>query len=408
MVEVKLHDVGEGMTEGEITQYLVSVGDSVKVDQPLVEVQTDKVSAELPSPVAGTVKAIKAEVGEVVTVGTTVIVLEKAGSREEQQSGAGKQAQVKSDMRKEQTSFKMRIEKSRPAEGTGRVLATPYTRRIALENNIDIEQVKGTGPAGRVTDEDVYAYRDQKDSSVPEEPEQREKEQQVTDHLPAVYETSESNMIPYRGRRKQIGKKMSHSLKTIPHVTHFDEVDLTNLIRLRDELKEETGSAPGAAAFFIKALAIALKDYPVFNAVLHEEKEQIELKKEYNIGLAADTEDGLIVPVVHHTERLSIAEIHTEIKRVLNLAKENNLTKKELSGGTFTVSNVGPLGSIGATPVINEPETALIAFHKTKKMPVVRNDEIVIRSMMNLSMSFDHRGRWSCSSGVYEPLCTAH
>ncbi|TMW73075.1 dihydrolipoamide acetyltransferase family protein [Alteribacter natronophilus] len=390
MVEVKLHDVGEGMTEGEISQFLVNVGDSVSVDQPLVEVQTDKVSAELPSPVAGTVKEIKAEVGEVVSVGTTVIVLEKAGSTSGTEVKKS-EPQAKAEKSGEQTTFKMRIDKNRSAPSTNRVLATPYTRRLALENSIDIEEVKGTGPAGRVTDDDVLAFRDSGGLSDQPAPYSsvEDKSREAVQTAEATLE--ESEMIPYRGRRKQIGKKMTHSLKTIPHVTHFDEVDLTNLIALREEIKEEEGSAPGAAAFFAKALAMALKDYPVFNAILHEDKEQIELKKTYNIGFAADTEEGLIVPVVHGTERLSISRLDSEIKRVMKMAKENSLTKKELTGGTFTVSNVGPLGSTGATPVINEPETALIAFHKTKKMPVVRNDEIVIRSMMNLSMSFDHR-----------------
>ncbi|MBM7095927.1 2-oxo acid dehydrogenase subunit E2 [Bacillus sp. H-16] len=388
MVEVKLHDVGEGMTEGEITQYLVNVGDQVKIDQPLVEVQTDKVSAELPSPVAGTVKEILAEVGEVVTVGTTVIVLEKEGA-------AALPHESKASQEKEEpVSFTMKINKGRAERQSERVLATPYTRRIALENKVDIEQVSGTGPAGRVTDEDVIRFMKEGPTKTAEETSHEEAPQArepVSEKKEEAAPVRAGKTIPYRGRRKQIGKKMTHSLMTIPHVTHFDEVDVTNVMKLREELKAEGIKPVSVASFFIKALVFALKEYPVFNAVLDEEKEEIVLKEEYNIGLAADTDEGLIVPVVQGADRLSITAINDEMKRVMQLAKENKLSKKDLTGGTFTVSNVGPLGSTGATPIINHPEVALVAFHKTKKMPVVVNDEIVIRQMMNMSMSFDHR-----------------
>ncbi|WP_026690047.1 dihydrolipoamide acetyltransferase family protein [Alteribacter aurantiacus] len=389
MVEVKLHDVGEGMTEGEITEYLVKVGDQVKVDQPLVEVQTDKVSAELPSPVAGTVKEILAKVGDVVTVGTTVIILEKEGA------SVSKTKDHSSKEKEEPISFSMKIDKSQSKRQSGRILATPYTRRIALENSVDIEQVSGTGPAGRVTDEDVFRFMKEESTPATLKLSDKKSEQAPVDVAEKREEvsspTSGEKTIPYRGRRKQIGKKMTHSLMTIPHVTHFDEVDVTNVMKLRDELKAEGIKPVSVAAFYIKALVFALKEYPVFNAVLNEEKEEIVLKSDYNIGLATDTEEGLIVPVVKGADRLSITAINDEMKRVMNLAKDNKLSKKELTGGTFTVSNVGPLGSTGATPIINHPEVALIAFHKTKKMPAVVNDEIVIRQMMNMSMSFDHR-----------------
>ncbi len=392
MVEVKLHDVGEGMTEGEISEFLVQVGDQVKIDQPLVEVQTDKVSAELPSPVAGTVKEIRAEIGEVVTVGTTVLVLEKEGASVDNDEQPEGQPKEKSALG--QTKVQMKISRHQPTKNTHRVLATPYTRRIALENRVDIEKITGTGPAGRVMDDDVYRFvkgeQEAPAASVAAEPVVEKDTASKESTLPQT----PAKTIPYRGRRKQIGTKMTHSLQTIPHVTQFDEVDVTNVLALREELKAEqgeSGSTVSVAAFFIKALAITLKDFPIFNAILNEEKQEIQLQDAYNIGLAADTDEGLIVPVVKSADQKSITEIHTEMKRVMKLAKENKLSKADLTGGTFTVSNVGPLGSVGATPIINHPEVALIAFHKTKKMPVVRNDEIVIRSVMNLSMSFDHR-----------------
>ena len=183
---------------------------------------------------------------------------------------------------------------------------------------------------------------------------------------------------------------MTKSLFTIPHVSHFDEVDMTELLTLVDRLKQSNQSV-SVVSFFIKAIGLALKDYPIFNAALDEENELIHLKKNVNIGIAVDAEDGLIVPVISHVEQKSLKEIHMEMKELIGKAQRNELTHKEMSGGTFTISNVGPLGSTGATPIINHPEVGLMAFHKTKKRPAVVDDQIVIRSMMNVSMSFDHR-----------------
>jgi len=218
------------------------------------------------------------------------------------------------------------------------------------------------------------------------EPKQEIQKQEV----PNINETN-AEVIPFRGRRKQIAKKMTQSLYTIPHVTHFEEADLTELLAYRNDLKEMNINV-SAVAFFIKAIAVALKQFPVFNAKLDEENEVIRLEKEYNIGIATDTENGLIVPIIHHADQLSVRQIHDKLKELTKKAQEDKLTSAELKGGTFTISNVGPLGSIGATPIINHPETGLIAFHKTKKMPVVmENDEIAIRSIMTMSMAFDHR-----------------
>jgi pyruvate dehydrogenase E2 component (dihydrolipoamide acetyltransferase) len=184
---------------------------------------------------------------------------------------------------------------------------------------------------------------------------------------------------------------MTQSLFTIPHVCHYEEVDMTELLEFRKELKAMDENI-SAAAFFIKALAVALKEYPVFNAKLDEENEVIRLERSVHMGIAVDAEEGLIVPVIRDADKKSLRTIHREMKELTQKAQENRLTVKEMTGSTFTISNVGPLGSIGATPIINYPETGLMAFHKTKKMPVVNeHDEIVIRSMMNVTMTFDHR-----------------
>lgn len=373
LVEVKLHDIGEGMTEGEILQYFVNVGDRVQDDQPLVEVQTDKMTAELPSPASGVVKEIVIHTGENVSVGTTLLIIE----RDDIQGSEVQKNEHEKKEQKEKPQAKAQQFAALPSKGNI-ILAAPYTRKIARELGVNLEEITGTGPAGRIMDEDVHRHLNkEKGSSIPEK----------VEHTPKAIE---DDVIPFKGRRKQIAAKMAKSLYTIPHVTHFEEADVTNLLQLTANLKKE-GESISVAAFFIKAVQLSLKDFPVFNAVLDEENEVIRMKRHYNIGIAVEAEEGLIVPVIRNVEHKSVKAIHAEMKELIKKAQDNKLTRKDMTDSTFTISNVGPLGSIAATPIINYPETGLMAFHKAKKRPAVVNDEIVIRSMMNISMSFDHR-----------------
>lgn len=385
MIEVKLHDIGEGMTEGDIISYLVKEGDNVTVDQPLVEVQTEKMVAELTSPANGTVKEILVDIGKTIPVGTTILTIASEQSADPVPFNAKKEGAISAIPI--QKSMIMERPKLDPLK---RVKAAPYTRKVAREHDVDIALVEGTGRGGRITVEDVLRYVKERDHgrteavSVPAETQAAEKE--TTQQSEEQFDT-----IPFKGRRKQIAMKMSQSFFTIPHVCHFEEVDMTELLHFRKELKAMDENI-SVAAFFIKALAIALKEYPVFNAKLDEENEVIRLEKSVHMGIAADAEEGLIVPVIRDADKKSLRVIHREMKELTQKAKENKLTVKEITGSTFTISNVGPMGSIGATPIINYPETGLMAFHKTKKMPVVNeNDEIVIRSIMNVTMTFDHR-----------------
>ncbi|GGA66368.1 dihydrolipoamide acetyltransferase family protein [Ornithinibacillus halotolerans] len=384
MVEVKFHDIGEGMTEGEVVSYLVKVGDKVKVDQPLVEMQTDKMVAEIPSPASGTVKKIHFDEGTLIKIGSVLLEIDDGT---EKKNNSSSEQEVSASLLAPSPTVKNEVplQKKTPPK---RIIAAPHTRRIARENDVDIEEVVGTGPAGRVTDEDIFRFvkaRDEKiELEIPkgETPLLVEKEKT---------EDSVSDTIPFTGIRKQIAMNMSHSVSTIPHVTHFDEADLTDLLAFRQELKED-GENISVVAFFLKALAITLKEFPLFNARLEEENKVIRLLKEYHIGLATNTEKGLVVPVIKDVDKKSIKEIHDEMKALTKRAQDNKLSIHDLKGGTFTISNVGPLGGIAATPIINHPQTSIIAFHKTKKMPVVmENDEIAIRSIMTMSLSFDHR-----------------
>lgn len=435
MVEVKLHDIGEGMTEADINCYLVKPGDFVKADAPLVEVQTDKMTAEIPAPRSGVIKELLLTPGQTVTVGTTLLIMEDS-------TGEGKpvefQKMIDSVNSEAPHGDAAVVVIDRPAEDKvpvgvsprlGRILASPYTRKIARENGVNIMEVKGSGPAGRITEEDLLAFVKLRDDEVSKASEagsgqqapnvsQPGSEQQVPNVSQPASELKASNVselgsegkavvgnaadhltwdsrqntLPFRGRRKQIAKKMVQSIYTIPHCTHFEEIDVSELIALREEIKA-SGNSISATAFFIKVLSISLKEFPVFNAKLDEENESIQLLHEHHIGIAVDTPDGLIVPVIRNVEQKNLKQIHDEMKRLTKLALDDQLTVRDISGGTFTISNVGPLGgSIGATPIIQHPQTALVSFHKTKKRPVVtEQDEIAIRSIMNLSMAFDHR-----------------
>lgn len=373
MIEVKLHDVGEGMTEGEIANYLVQVGDRVTIDQPVVEVSTDKMVAELPAPVSGVVTDLLIPVGQTVGVGTVLLLIE---ATEAQPAVTVERTVERSEQPQQLQPTVTALLTERPK----RVLATPYTRKIARDLGIDLERVPAVDPSGRVTEEDVRRFVE---SGTTPEPDQR----------PVAVETPSApvDTIPFRGIRKQIAKKMTQSLFTIPHVTHFEEVDMTRLLALREELKA-AGKPISVNAFFIKALIVALQDFPVFNAKLDEANEQILLERQYHIGVATETADGLIVPVVRDADQLTMQQLHQQVADLSTRAKTGDLRAADLKASTFTMSNIGPLGSTGATPIINYPETALIAFHKTKKRVCVDDqDQIVIRSMMNLSMSFDHR-----------------
>ncbi|WP_186370735.1 dihydrolipoamide acetyltransferase family protein [Shouchella miscanthi] len=376
MIEVKLHDIGEGMTEGEILTFFVKVGDVVKMDQPLVEVQTDKVSAELSAPKAGIVKEILIEQGETVMVGTSILMIEEIRDKEEL------------EQRQEKSTVKNY--RSEAVRSQRRVLASPYTRKIARENQVNIEDVLGTGEKGRVIDQDVYAVLE----GFKKKPEQQSKKPSPELRSSSYFTGSKPSSvrtIPYEGRRKQIATKMTESVYTIPHVTHFEEANVTSLLEWRTACKE-VGMPFSLGAYFIKALVITLKEHPLFNSVLDEKNGVIRIQDFYNIGLATNAPDGLIVPVLKQADRKSILTIDREMKELTRKAQDNELKGDDLRGGTFTVSNVGPLGSTGATPIINAPQTALLAIHKTKRRPIVtKDDQLAIGDVMTMSMSFDHR-----------------
>ncbi len=394
MVEFKLPDVGEGMHEGEISKWLVREGELVTRDQPVVEVQTDKVNAELSSPVTGVIKKIMFSEGDIVEVGATLLIIE-----EETEAAAPPAAESKIPA----SLVKMSENHASPATATvHRALATPYVRQLAREMKIDIEQIRGTGPAGRVTEEDVRRFaQDKQNETVATVPENWVAVDDVTKAKPAdsvrkavPKEQEAEERIPLKGIRKKIAEHMVKSVTIIPHVTHIDELEMDALKALRERLKdyaEERGIKLTFLPFFIKAVVIALKEFRTLNASIDDATNEIVLKNYYHIGIATDTQDGLLVPVIKDADRKTIFQLAEEIRDLASRAREGKLTLDEITGGTFTISNVGPIGGLYATPIINHPEVAILALHKMEPRMVVRDAEGVIRMMMNISLSFDHR-----------------
>jgi pyruvate dehydrogenase E2 component (dihydrolipoamide acetyltransferase) len=370
--EFKLPDIGEGVVEGEIVQWLVKEGDQVKEDQPLVEVMTDKATVEIPSPVAGQVeKCIGAE-GDTVDVGATLVVIGVEG--QEPVSESPEKAPVGEPARKTKTK-KKEAAAAKPSKAPA-VLATPAVRKAAREKGIDLADVAGTGPKGRITADDLEQHAAAAGSSAQE--------------AASVSESAET--IPYRGLRRKIGTRLSQSKQTAAHYTYVEEVDVTELVQLRRKLAAlEDGDRPTYLPFIMKAVVAGLRKFPLLNSRLEEGEGVIRLLDEYNIGLAIATEEGLIVPVIRDVDKKSLREITREIAALAERSREGTLEVSELQGGTFTITSLGALGGVMATPIVNYPEVAILGVHKVAQKPVVRGDQIVIREMMNLSISLDHR-----------------
>ncbi|MFQ5794180.1 MAG: dihydrolipoamide acetyltransferase family protein [Candidatus Bipolaricaulia bacterium] len=381
--EFRLPDVGEGIAEGEIVKWLVEEGQTIEEDQPLVEVMTDKATVEIPSPVGGTVLKRIGDEGDIVEVGSVLVVIGEPG--EESAPTPDGKAEAESEAKTAATTAtQAEAPTPAPAKKPGRILATPATRKLARELGIDIAQVEGTGPGGRVTDDDVRRFAE----AGAKEP------VAVSTEAVSVTAEEQEERIHFRGLRRRIAEHMVRSIYTAPHVTHIDEVDMTELVALRTRVKplaESRGVKLTYLPFIIKALIPAMKAYPYVNASLDEENDEIVVKRYYNIGIATATDDGLIVPVIKASDHKSILEIAAEIERLAEKIREGKVDLEDIRGGTFTITNVGSVGGVVSTPIINYPEVAILGVHRIEKRPVVKDKEIQVRDMMYLALSFDHR-----------------
>ena len=362
--EFKLPDIGEGMAEGEIVRWLVKEGDLLAQDQPMVEVMTDKATVEIATPHAGRVLERRFKEGARCPVGEILIVIEVTDDADK--TPAVNMAKT-------------------PGPMSESVLATPATRRLAREMGVDLSKVTGSGPGGQITIADVRSAKvgPGSDDAFDNQP------------TPGVSTPSVGDVrIPFRGVRRMIAEHMVLTQRQVAQFTYVEEIDCTELVELRDKAERRMaghGTKLTYLTFFVKAAVEALRKHPQLNATLDEPAGEIVQRREYHIGIAAQTPEGLMVPVIRHADRRSLLDLAREIDRLGVAAKNGRVSPRDLGGSTFTITSLGTLGGIVATPIVNYPEVAILAIHKIAKRPVVVDDKIVIRDMMNLSLSVDHR-----------------
>lgn len=382
LFEFKLPDLGEGVLEGEIVAWLVKPGDVVKEDQNIVEVMTDKATISVPTPKAGKVLKTHGAIGGVAKVHHVLVDLEVDGAVPAQ-AAAHVVAPVSAVPKAPVTA----------AMTTEKVLATPVTRRMAREHGLDLATISGSGPQGRVLKTDVEAFiasgaKPGNGASV---------SARSAPSWQPLGSSAIDQRVPLRGLRKKIAEKMVRSKFTAPHYAFVEEVDVTELVNVRARLNEQLAKDKDPLKvsflpFFVKALISAFKKYPTVNANMDEATQDLIVRGEFNIGIAATTEQGLTVPVVRHADRFSIKALAKEINRLGTAARESKLKLEELSGGTFTITSLGQTGGLFATPIINHPEVGIMGVHRMRKRPVVNeHDQIVIRQMALFSFCFDHR-----------------
>ncbi|MEH7387827.1 dihydrolipoamide acetyltransferase family protein [Bacillus sp. JJ1521] len=400
--EFKLPDIGEGIHEGEIVKWFVKPGDEVNEDDVLCEVQNDKAVVEIPSPVKGKVLDILVEEGTVAIVGDTLIKFDAPGYEDIQFKGEESeeapkeeaQAQATNETASEATAPAAEVDESR------RIIAMPSVRKYAREKGIDIKKVAGSGDNGRIMKSDIDAFISGGATAAPlaqaAEAPQTAKEEAAKapakQPIPAgQYPETREKMS---GIRKAIAKAMVNSKHTAPHVTLMDEVDVTALVAHRKQFKAiaaEKGIKLTYLPYVVKALTSALREFPALNTSLDDATDEIIHKHYYNIGIAADTERGLLVPVVKDADRKSIFTISNEINELAGKARDGKLAPDEMKGASCTISNIGSAGGQWFTPVINHPEVAILGIGRIAEKPVVKNGEIVVAPVLAISLSFDHR-----------------
>ena len=417
MYEFKLPDLGEGIHEAEILKWHVQPGDDIKEDDPLVDVETDKATVTIPTPKGGKVVSLGGSVGDTVLVGNTIVVIDEGGEAAVEAPPAPEKAEAPPVSPPEEAAEALPAEAplpvapAPPAAIKGPIPAAPATRRLARELGVDIRLVPPTGPGGRVTPEDVQRFAQGKPEAVeaPAEvvPEERRAEAEFAAHAATTIPFLDIEPLPdfeqwgpvekekLRSIRRKVAHKMVTSMTLVPHVAHMDEADVTLLEDFRKKEKQRREGEPGGhltlLAFVVKAVTAGLRATPSFNASMDPFKEEIIYKKYYNIGIAVDTGKGLMVPVIKETDRKSIIQISRDIIDLSGRARDGKIDVSELRGGTFTITNVGPLGGTALLPTINYPEVAILGMGKAQDKPVVRDGRIVIRKILPLTLSFDHR-----------------
>ena len=402
--EFKLPDIGEGIHEGEIVKWFVKAGDTIEEDDVLAEVQNDKSVVEIPSPVSGTIEEVVVEEGTVAVVGDVIVKIDAPdaeemqfkGSESDEASSESTEAPVE-ESTKEEASAPAQSSNDEEVDESKRVKAMPSVRKYARENGVNIKAVSGSGKNGRTTKEDIDAYLNGGQATASNESAAATSEETTSSAQSAAVSTEgeypeTTEKIP--AMRKAIAKAMVNSKHTAPHVTLMDEIDVQELWDHRKKFKEvaaEQGTKLTFLPYVVKALVSALKKYPALNTSFNEEAGEIVHKHYWNIGIAADTDRGLLVPVVKNADRKSMFAISDEINELAVKARDGKLSADEMKGATCTISNIGSAGGQWFTPVINHPEVAILGIGRIAQKPIVKDGEIVAAPVLSLSLSFDHR-----------------
>ncbi|HZZ84459.1 MAG TPA: dihydrolipoamide acetyltransferase family protein [Anaeromyxobacteraceae bacterium] len=379
-----LPDIGEGVVEAEIQQWFVKPGDAVSEDQPLVEVMTDKATVTIPSPRRGRVARLLWKEGELAKVHAPLIELELEGeppsvSRE----AVGAPAET--------PSLSREAGEGEGGGGRARALAAPAVRALARQLGVDLQAVNGTGPGGRVTKEDVNGARSSVNGAAPAPAPAAARPSAPT---PAPASAAGDEVIPLRGLRRKIAEHMATSKHSAAHFTFVEQVDVTELSRVKDRIAaaaREQGVKVTFLPFVVKAAVAALKRHPELNAVFDEARQEIRRKRTFHLGIASATEQGLVVPVVRDADRRSLLDLAREIERLGADTKAGKVRLEDLGGSSFTITSLGALGGLFATPIINHPEVAILGVHRMRPTPVVRDGQVVVRDVMHVSLSVDHR-----------------
>lgn len=397
--EFKLPALGEGIFEGEIVKWFVKSGDEVQEDDILLEVQSDKSVVEIPSPVTGKINTIVAEEGTVANLGEVIVTIDSDDAHA--QNDAAESKEEPKEEAQAETTEAPKAEAQAPAQDVEvdenrRVIAMPSVRKLARDKGVNIKAVQGTGKNGRVLKDDVLAYAEggQTTASTPEAPAQAAPAQAAPQPVAAPEGDFPETREKIPAMRRAIAKAMVNSKHTAPHVTLMDEVEVQALWDHRKKFKEvaaEQGTKLTFLPYVVKALVSALKAYPALNTSLDDATEEIVHKHYYNIGIAADTERGLLVPVVKNADRKSIFAISDEINELAVKARDGKLSPSEMKGASCTISNIGSAGGQWFTPVINHPEVAILGIGRIAQKPIVKDGEIVAAPVLALSLSFDHR-----------------
>ncbi|ABC65255.1 Dihydrolipoamide acetyltransferase component of pyruvate dehydrogenase complex [Candidatus Phytoplasma asteris] len=390
MFEFKFADVGEGIHEGTITRWFFKVGDQVKEGDVLVKVETDKLDVELTSPVAGKILKRDLKEGEVICVGDTIVLIQEPGDTDTDVKNFSSQnlnettTEEKNDNQQTQTSLQAYL----PPQ---KVLATPLVKSLAKELGLDLTTIKGTGENGKILKVDLQ------NTTNPLQPQPIQPANSFVKEQPTptfAASSQETEVVKISRLRKAIAQKMVLSKGKIPETTIMDEVNITALVTLRKQAKDQAqsqGIKLTFMAFIMKAVAIALQEFPVFNASYDDVKEEVTYKKFINLGVAVDTKDGLIVPNIKDANKLTLLEMAQQLQQVAKSTTERKVELNQLQNGTFTITNFGSIDITYGTPVINYPELAILGVGKITKKPIVENNQIVIADMLPLSLAIDHR-----------------